>query len=519
MIMKNYITLLLALPLLLLSCQKPEDGNKEEEVVKPEVITVDQSTIEVAVKSARYVFEVTSPARPVVTSDKDWVTVRDRVYDKYKIKFWLYTKSNRTYEDRQATLTVTCEGADPITFTVKQPSKTVYPEPELPANDAVAMGKKLGLGWNMCNEMEAHTDGMPAEDAWTGTLCSQATFDGVAAQGFKSVRIPVSWIKLIGPAPDYTLDANRLARLKDIVGFAHNANLVTIFNIHHDGSDSQFWLSIKKGADNDAILDEIDKVWTQLANAFKDEGDWLMFESFNEIQDGNWGGSGEYTTDEGKARMNEVLNGWNQKFVDAVRATGGNNATRWLGVPGYCASPEFTLNDGFVLPTDAANHVMVGFHDYTPYNFCQAASDSQWGNTREINDLDDTYEEDYMKKIFYDFYEKYVKNNVPVYIGEFGCANRKEKDAEGRRFQLYYLEYLSKCAATYGMGGFIWDNGATGGGKEVYGIINHGDGSLLDPVYGAQIIEACKKGFYSTDAAYTLRSIHDNAPLPDPKEE
>ena len=116
-----------------------------------------------------------------------------------------------------------------------------------------------------------------------------------------------------------------------------------------------------------------------------------MFESFNEIQDGSWGSSGEYTTEDGKKRMNDVLNGWNQKFVDAVRATGGNNATRWLGVPGYCASPEFTLNDGFKLPTDAANHVMVGIHDYTPYDFCQTAKDTQWGTPREIKDGDNIY--------------------------------------------------------------------------------------------------------------------------------
>ena len=115
------------------------------------------------------------------------------------------------------------------------------------------------------------------------------------------------------------------------------------------------------------------------------------------------------------------------------------------------------------------------------------------------------------------FYEKYVKNNVPVYLGEFGCANHKP--GEGRRYQLYYLEYLSKCAATYGMGGFIWDNGATGTGKEIYGIIDHGTGEYLDAEFGAQIIAVCLKGFTDDSEGYTLRYIHDNAPVPDPKEE
>ncbi|MBQ9410055.1 MAG: cellulase family glycosylhydrolase [Bacteroidales bacterium] len=516
--MKKILALFAILPVMLVACEKPNTV-KEEVIDPPTGISIDQPTLNVAVKSARYVIEVTSPARPVMTTDADWVTVRDRVYDKYKIKYWVYTTSNRSYDARTATFTVSCEGAQDITFKVEQPGKTIIEEPELPSNDAVAMAKKIGFGWNLGNQFEAYDDKtlIPSETAWTGVACTQATFDAVAAAGLTSVRIPITWLKLIGDAPDYTLDADRLARVKEVVGYAHNAGLLTIINIHHDGAESKFWLSVKKDADNEAILKEINAVWTQLANAFKDEGDWLVFESFNEINDGEWGNSAEYKTDEGKKRQNDILNGWNQKFVDAVRATGGNNATRWLGVAGYCASPEFTLNDGFVLPTDPANRIMVGVHEYTPYNFCQTASDSQWGNTREIADWDDTYEEDYMKGIFHDLYTKWVANNVPVYLGEFGCANHKE--GEGRRYQLYYLEYLAKCAQTYGLGGLIWDNGGEGVGKEKYGIFNHGDGSYVDASFGPQIVAACLKGFTDNSEGYTLLSIHNSAPIPDPKEE
>jgi hypothetical protein len=31
------------------------------------------------------------------------------------------------------------------------------------------------------------------------------------------------------------------------------------------------------------------RVWTQIAERFKDKGDWLVFESLNELQDGGWG--------------------------------------------------------------------------------------------------------------------------------------------------------------------------------------------------------------------------------------
>ena len=50
-------------------------------------------------------------------------------------------------------------------------------------------------------------------------------------------------------------------------------------------------------------------MWTQLALRFKDYGPWLMFEGFNEINDGGWGYSPDFRKD--PTRQFDILNGWN----------------------------------------------------------------------------------------------------------------------------------------------------------------------------------------------------------------
>ncbi len=40
-------------------------------------------------------------------------------------------------------------------------------------------------------------------------------------------------------------------RVAEVVGYAENAGLNAIVNIHHDGADSEYWLSIKDAAQDE----------------------------------------------------------------------------------------------------------------------------------------------------------------------------------------------------------------------------------------------------------------------------
>jgi len=154
--------------------------------------------------------------------------------------------------------------------------------------------KALGFGWNLGNQMDAWSNEVADETCWGNPKATQALFTKLHESGISSVRIPVTWLGHIGEAPSYTIDATWLDRVAELVGYAKEAHLKAIINIHHDGADSAHWLDIKTAAKdetvNAAIEAELAAIWTQIAEKFKNEGDYLVFESMNEIHDGGWAG-------------------------------------------------------------------------------------------------------------------------------------------------------------------------------------------------------------------------------------
>lgn len=233
--------------------------------------------------------------------------------------------------------------------------------------------------------------------------------------------------------------------------------------------------------------------------------DFLIFELMNEIQDGGWG-SGANLTDGGK--QYEVLNEWNQAAVDAVRATGGKNATRYLAVAGYSANPELTMAH-LKLPEDSATgRLLVSVHSYDPAEFALNAQYTEWGHTADPSKKAPWGDEDFIREMCSKLYEKYVSKNIPVYFGEFGCIHRAQARAES--FRKYYLEYFCRAARIYGIAAFYWDNGNAGTGKECFGLVNHSSGAFLNN--GEEIVNTMVKGYCTEDENYTLEAVYDNAP-------
>lgn len=368
----------------------------------------------------------------------------------------------------------------------------------------------VGLGWNLGNHMDAHSNGISNETCWGNPKATQETFRKVREYGFTHVRIPVTWLGHIGQAPDYKIDEAWLDRVYEIVGYAENAGLVAVLNIHHDGADSAHWLDIKTAAKNPSvhqqIKDQLKAMWTQIAVKFKDKGEFLVFESMNEIHDGGWGW-GENRSDGGK--QYQCYNEWQQVFVDAVRAAGGENATRYLGIPGYCTNPDLTIAH-LVLPKDVVpSRLMVAVHCYDPYEYCLQAKYSEWGHTGAAGKKTNWGDEDNIVKVFSNLFDKFVSQGIPVYMGEMGCVNRATQREQA--FQQYYLEYYAKVARTYGIVPYIWDNGAAGSGEERHAFINHATGEYCSNAAKAAI-EAFLKGMFTESEEYTIDAVYDNAP-------
>lgn len=365
----------------------------------------------------------------------------------------------------------------------------------------------IGLGWNLGNNLDAHNYGNASETAWGNPASTLNTFKGVKAAGFSAVRIPVTWLGHIGSAPDYKIDDNYMEYVAKVVGYAKEAGLKVIINIHHDGANSEYWLNVKSASKdankNKQVKEQLAAMWTQIATRFKREGDYLIFEGMNEIHDGGWGW-GENLTDGGA--QYRVMNEWLQTFVDAVRSVGGENTYRYLGCPGYDTNVDHTINE-IKVPNDIVeNRLLVAVHFYDPYTYTLNNEKTEWGHTGQ--NKENWGNEDNVTNIFGRLKTKFMDNNIPVYLGEFGNVHRSTDRAEA--FRKYYLEYVCKAASDYDLPLFFWDNGGYGAGAEQSGLIDHGTGAYINN--GKDVIDVMVKGFYNDDPNYTLQSVYDNAP-------
>ncbi|MBR4460916.1 MAG: glycoside hydrolase family 5 protein [Paludibacteraceae bacterium] len=382
-------------------------------------------------------------------------------------------------------------------------------------NEAIQFAMSMGIGWNLGNQMDAHIDGVSGETFWGNPEATQLTFNGVRKAGFRSVRIPVTWMGHIGPAPTYTIERAWLDRVAELVEMAHKADLIAIVNIHHDGFGAEtdavrrgyFWLDLPGAASdeekNQQIKQKLTMVWLQIAQRFQNTGDYLVFETLNEIQDGGWG-NGANRRDGGA--QYRVLNEWNQVCVNAIRAAGGQNETRYIGVPGYVCNPDLTV-ENLVLPEDVvANRLLVAVHSYDPWDYAGSAKYNEWGHTgRDV--VPGTSEDDFVGMLNR-LYNMYVRRGIPVYFGEFGAVRRATQADE--EFRLYYFRYVCKAMRDRKMPALYWDNGNSKSGDDGFGVINHATGRYIGN--GEQAVRAMVDSWENNDPKYTLKAVYETAP-------
>ena len=350
---------------------------------------------------------------------------------------------------------------------------------------------KVKLGWNLGNALDA-PDG---ETGWGNPTITPALLKAVANAGFGFVRIPVTWSKHTGAGPDHVIDPNFLARVSEVVGYAHAAGLYATINLHHDGADGfkeVEWLTLNDAdgkttpENNAAVKKRFVTVWTQIAKYFAAYGEELAFESMNEIHDG-------YGTPD--PRHFEFINDLNQTFVDLVRGSGGNNGKRHLIVPGYNTNIDHTLK-GFKLPKDPTpKRIALSVHYYDPYLFALQAKTHTWG--KGSPSPDNWGQEDFVVTQFDKLKKTFIDQGVPVFLGEYGATHQ----AEYADYQRYYVEYVTKAAVDRGILPVWWDNGGAGSGGEKFGLMNRtNDGVLLPKVLEA-IMRAGKSNYKLTDVA------------------
>lgn len=328
---------------------------------------------------------------------------------------------------------------------------------------ALEATRLMGNGINLGNTLEACDNNvgiktntpLSYETHWGQPKTTQAMIDGMKAAGFDTIRIPVAWMTNATHLyeGDYTIDADYMDRVEEVVRYARKAGMYVIINDHWDGG----WYGMfgSESAETRALAMEAYKgMWQQIAERFRDYSDYLIFESANEELGGRFDENSPLycsdsvvtylTDDERYALTNEI----NQTFVDVVRATGGNNATRFLLIAGYSTDIDQTCDDRFQMPKDTADSkLMVSVHYYDPWSYCgasSAVSATKWGKVSDYEYLDQQ-----LAKM-----TKFTEAGYGVVIGEYGalpCSDGLKDNTLA-----YHTAFLDACTK-YNLTNCLWD--------------------------------------------------------------
>lgn len=328
---------------------------------------------------------------------------------------------------------------------------------------ALEATRLMGNGINLGNTLEACDNNvgiktnapLSYETYWGQPKTTQAMIDGMKAAGFDTIRIPVAWMTNATHLyeGDYTIDADYMDRVEEVVRYARKAGMYVIINDHWDGG----WYGMfgSESAETRALAMEAYKgMWQQIAERFRDYSDYLIFESANEELGGRFDENSPLycsdsvvtylTDDERYALTNEI----NQTFVDVVRATGGNNATRFLLIAGYSTNIDQTCDDRFQMPKDTADSkLMVSVHYYDPWSYCgasSAASATKWGKVSDYEYMDQQ-----LAKM-----TKFTEAGYGVVIGEYGalpCSDGLKDNTLA-----YHTAFLDACTK-YNLTNCLWD--------------------------------------------------------------
>ncbi|MFI1720322.1 cellulase family glycosylhydrolase [Streptomyces sp. NPDC020489] len=332
--------------------------------------------------------------------------------------------------------------------------------------------------WNLGNTLDA----IPDETSWGNPPATKALFDTIKAQGFRSVRIPVTWSGHQSSTAPYTIDETWMNRVKQVVDWALADGLHVVINVHHD---SWQWIA-DMPTDHDGVLARFKATWTQIAATFRDSPSSLLFESNNEPQFNN-------TTDAQGIQYNDELN---TAFHTVVRQSGGNNATRLLVLPSLHTNSGQVFLDALVGNMKSLNdpNLVATTHYYSWYPFSVNIA----GGTR----FDATAQKD-LTDNFARIRDTLVSKGIPVYLGEYGLLSYPDHFQRAPRIErgeaLKYFEMFGYEARISGVTTALWD---------AYNFLNRSTLEWREPELIKQIKSSwtTRSGTASSDRVFLAKS-------------
>ena len=296
----------------------------------------------------------------------------------------------------------------------------------------------MGQGWNLGNTLDPEnctwvSNEMDYETAWGNPRVTRELIAYIKAQGFDTIRIPVSWHNHMDE--NYNISEQWIARVQEVIDWCVEEDFYIILNIHHEGE----WLT-KASTDYEGVMTQYKAIWTQLADRFGDYSNKLIFESMNEI------GFDDLGTEKGCELISKI----NAEFTTLIRNSGKNNADRYLLLAGYWTDIDRTCTPEYTLPDD--EKIILSVHYYSPSTFAIADKTSTWGY-QETWGTDEDYV--YLKGQFEKLKTGFIDKGIPVIIGEYG-ATIKDKDNASR---IAWFKAVTETSLEYKCCPIVWDAG------------------------------------------------------------
>lgn len=438
------------------------------------ILTIAQKEFSVGVNSNQIILAIEASAAYTVTIHDDWITATGGTLSAPKFAI----QTNPSLITRQGTITFKLNDLTQV-VTVSQTGNvlTIPADNTGMSDNAMTLAPKMKLGWNLGNTLEATSvsNGVvtASETLWGNPKTTQTFIDGVKAAGFNTVRIPCAWTGYIVDQTTHKIKDSWLMRVREVVDYCVNNNMYAIINIHWDGG----WL---ENNPTYAAQTEVNKkqkaLWEQIAVAFRHYDQHLLFAGTNEVHFDYGNPTAEHI---------EVHQSYLQTFVDAVRSTGGKNTYRNLIVQGYNTNIGHTDNY-FTMPTDpTSNRMMAEVHFYDPYDFSLDTESNKyyWGaGFAGLGNTSTWGQEAWVDSEFAKMKTKFVNNNIPVILGEYGAMFRASLTGQTLINHIasrnHYLNYVTKKALENGMVPVYWDNGPMGNNSS--GLFNRNTGAVAD---------------------------------------
>lgn len=368
--------------------------------------------------------------------------------------------------------------------------------------------KNMGVGWNLGNTLDAFnqsiTDvsspaywgqqGLESENYWGQPTTKPELMAMMKNAGFSAIRVPVTWFNHMDS--EGNVDAAWMARVKEVVDCVLEQGLYCIINVHHDtganSDEAKHWLHAS-GTSYTSNKNRFENLWRQIATQFKDYGEKLLFESYNEMLDdysswcfASFATSSKYNSSVATDAYN-AINNYAQSFVNVVRGTGGNNAKRNLIVNTYGACNgggnwNSHLQDPLKemkKPTGESNHIIFEVHSYPNISNLSNAKNEVQAMFNDIN--------------------QYLASKAPIIIGEWGTSNVDNGSDynNNRANMILFLDYFVKKAKEFNYATFYW-MGLSDGSNRSLPVFNQPD-----------LAEAIVKAYYGNTDGYVYPTRGD----------